>query len=164
MRFNGKGALRVEPDYKARTDLFGPRGETLMRSVVIEDQIFSPPGLPEGLIPPVALGWAAMGVLRAPVGATLERTEVKGDTIRIAYVRENEHWRYRIIRGRMQYAEWTGQGASKRSIELRGSMPHNLPKETIYRDWAAFRELITTVEEVNESASFPPDTWNIFGS
>ncbi len=161
MRFSGRGALRVEPPYKARTDLFGPRGETLMRSVVIADTLQVPPGVPEGLLPPVSLGWATMGVLRPEPGARLELTAVNGDTLTIGYVRDNEHWRYRLIGGRMRYAEWQGPGASKRSIELRGSSSNGLPAEAVYRDWAAFRELTTTVEEVNESASFPPETWDI---
>lgn len=164
MRFNGRGALRAEPPYRARTDLFGPRGETLMRSVVIGDEMFMPPGLPEGLMPPVSLGWATMGVLRPPVGAKLELTRSNGDTLTIGYGKDNEHWRYRVVSGRIQYAEWVGAGSSKRSIELKGTSSHGLPKEAVYRDWAAFRELVTTVEEVNESAPFPPDTWDINGS
>lgn len=162
MRFNGKGALRVEPPYRARTDLFGPRGETLMRSVVIGDSLYVPPGVPEGLVPPASLGWAAMGVLRPEPGAKLEMTARSGDTLTIGYGRGAEHWRYRLVNGRMQYAEWVGSGQSKRSIELRGTSSHNLPAEAVYRDWAAFRELTTTVEEVHESASFPPDTWDIY--
>ena len=164
MHFSGKGAARVEGPYHARTDLFGPRGETLMRSVVVGDQLSVPPGLPEGLVPPVSLGWAAMGALRAPEGATLERTQANGDTLLVAYVKGNEHWRYRFVHGRMQYAEWVGQGSSKRSIELKGETSHGLPKETTYRDWAAFRELVTTVDEVHESAPFPSSTWDINGS
>jgi hypothetical protein len=161
MHFSGRGALRVQAPYKARTDLFGPRGETLMRSVVIGDQIFVPPGLPEGLMPPVSLGWAEMGTLRKPEGAQLELTRSNGDTLTIGYVRGDEHWRFRLVGGRMRYAEWTGPGQGKRTVELTGTSSHGLPAQAIYRDWAAFRELITKVEEVHESAAFPPDTWDI---
>lgn len=161
MRFAGKGALRAEPPYRARTDLFGPRGETLMRSVVIGDQLSVPPGLPDGLMPPVSLGWATLGVLRPEPNAQLEMTAQNGDTLTIGYVRGQEHWRYRLVRGVMRYAEWQGPGASKRSIELRGASKFGLPAEAVYRDWAAFRELTTTVEEVNESGSFPSETWDI---
>lgn len=161
MRFNGRGSLRAEPPYKGRTDLFGPRGETLLRSVVIEDQLFIPPGLPEGLLPPVDLGWATMGVLRAPAGSQLELTRVNGDTLTIGYVRGQEHWRFRLLNGRLRYAEWQGPGASKRSVELTGDATHNLPANVVYRDWAAFRELTIKTEEVHESDPFPPDTWSL---
>lgn len=123
--------------------------------------MYVPPGLPEGLVPPVSLGWAAMGVLRPEPGAVLELTASTGDTLTLGYVRGQEHWRYRIVAGRMRYAEWVGAGSSKRSIELRGTSSRGLPAEAVYRDWAAFRELTTTVEEVNESAPFSPDTWDI---
>jgi hypothetical protein len=161
MRFNGRGALRVEPPYRGRTDLFGPRGETLLRSVVIGDEVQLPAGVPEGLIPPVALGWAQMGVVRAPAGAQLELTRMSGDTLTIGYVLDKEHWRFRLVGGQLRYAEWEGPGAGRKSVELRGQSSHGLPKESVYKDWAAFRELTTTVEEINESASFPPDTWDI---
>jgi hypothetical protein len=161
MHFNGKGAVRVESPYRARTDLFGPRGETLMRSVVIGDELSVPPNVPEGLLPPVSLGWATMGVLRPQPGSQLELTAQRGDTLTVGYAHGQEHWRYRFVGGRIRYAEWTGPNASKRSIELRGTSRFGLPAEAVYRDWAAFRELVTTVEEVNESASFPPDTWDI---
>jgi hypothetical protein len=38
-----------------------------------------------------------------------------------------------------------------------------MPAESVYRDWAAFRELNTTLEQVNESSAFPPDTWTLDG-
>ncbi|MGQ0561654.1 MAG: hypothetical protein ACT443_07255 [Gemmatimonadota bacterium] len=165
MRFSGRGALRVEPPYKARTDLFGPRDETLMRSVVIGDQLETlPPNLPEGLLPPVSLSWATIGVLRPPAGAALELTRVNGDTLTIGYARGEEHWRFRLVNGRVRYAEWNGPGASRRTVEARGNAAFGLPAEVVYRDWAAFRELKTTLEEVNEASSFPPDTWVITGS
>lgn len=163
MRFSGRGAARVEPPYKARTDLFGPRGETLLRSVVIGDQISIPPGLPQDLLPPVALGWATMGILRAPAGSTLELTRTNGDTLTIGYGRAQEHWRFRFIGGRMRYAEWQGPAASKRTVELKGETKFGLPAQANYRDWAAFRELTITVEEVNESPAFPLDTWIVEG-
>ena len=162
MKFSGKGALRVQAPYHARTDLFGPRGETLMRSVVIGDSLYVPPGVPEGLLPPASLGWATIGALRPEPGAQLENTTQSGDTLTLAYVRGQEHWHYRVVAGHVRYAEWIGPGSGKKTIELHGSSPHDLPAQVVYRDWAAFRELTTTVEQVNESAPFTPDTWDIF--
>lgn len=162
MKFSGRGSLRVQPPYMARTDLFGPRGETLVRSVVIADEMQIPPGVPEGVLPPVSLMWTTIGVLRPAPGATLELTRASGDTLLIGYGLGEEHWRYRMVGQRVRYAEWTGPRASKRTVELRGNADMRLPAEAVYRDWAAFRELKLTLEEVHESTAFPPDTWDIY--
>ena len=111
------------------------------------------------MVPPVALLWSALGVLRAPVGATLELTHQSGDTLTVGYVRENERWRFRSVAGRLQYAEWNGPNAGRRTVELRGDGGHRLPAVAVYRDWQAFRELTLTLEQVNEAAPFSPDTW-----
>ena len=164
MRFSGQGALRFAAPYHARTDLFGPRGETLMRTVLIGDQLeMRPPNMPQGLLPPVALSWATVGVLRPPAGATLELTRMNGDTLTIGYVQGAERWRFKLVNWRVRYAEWNGPGASRRTIESRGNAEFGLATEAIYRDWAAFRELKTTLVKVNESSPFPPDTWLIDG-
>ena len=164
MRFSGKGSLRAESPYRARTDLFGPRGETLMRSVVIGDQLQTlPPNMPQGLLPPVALTWAALGVLYKPEGAVLELTRQNGDTLTIGYAAGEERWRFKLVDWRVRYAEWNGPGQSRRTIEAKGTANFGLPAESIYRDWAAFRELNTTLEQVNESSAFPPATWSLDG-
>jgi hypothetical protein len=161
MRFSGQGALRVEPPYRARTDLFGPRGETVLRSVVIGDDMYIPPGVPKDLLPPVSLMWGTIGVLRPAPGAELELTHQTGDTLTIGYGKGEEHWRYRLVDGYVRYVEWNGPGAGRRTIEVRGSAAFHLGSEAVYRDWAAFRELKLNLEQVNESSSFPPDTWDI---
>lgn len=163
MRFSGQGALRVEPPYKARSDLFGPRGETLMRSVLLGDSLLVPPGFPVSIVPPTALSWATIGVLRQPPGSTLERTSSTNDTLAIGYVRGQERWLFKLVNWRVRYAEWTGPGSGRQTVELRGNAAHGLPTEAIYRDWAAFRELKTTLEQVNESSAFPPETWTLDG-
>jgi hypothetical protein len=161
-RFSGRGATRVEPPYKARLDLFGPRGETYLAAAAIGDELRLPPSLPAGLrsvVPPIALLWTAMGVLRAPEGSTLQQTEQRGDTLVLRYARTDERWSFRTVRGKLQYAEWNGPDSGRRTVELRGAAAHNLPAVAVYRDWAAFRELTLTLEQVNEAASFPADTW-----
>lgn len=163
MRFSGKGALRLEPPNKARTDLFGPRGETLLRSVVIGDQMQIPAGVPQNLLPPVSLMWGTVGVLRQPPGSVLELTRSNGDTLTVGYGRGEEHWRYKLVAGRVRLAEWNGPGAGRRTLDLKGSADFGLASEVVYRDWAAFRELKLTLEQVNESSPFPPDTWIIDG-
>src|SRR5687767_7371380 len=101
-RFSGRGSTRIEPPYKARLDLFGPRGETYLSAAAVGDELRLPPSLPPGLaaiIPPIALLWSGLGVLRAPEGASLEATQQSGDTLIIGYVRGQEHWRFRSVRG-----------------------------------------------------------------
>lgn len=161
-RFSGRGSTRVEPPYKARLDLFGPRGETYLSAAAVGDELRLPPNLPPALaaiMPPTPLMWSALGVLRAPEGASLELTHQSGDTLIVGYGRGDEHWRFRSIRGRLQYVEWNGPNAGRRSVELRGEGSHRLPSVAVYRDWQAFRELTMTLEQANEAASFPPDTW-----
>jgi hypothetical protein len=161
-RFAGRGATRIEPPYKARLDLFGPRGETYLAAAAVADELRLPPNLPSGLasiIPPTALLWGGLGVLRPPQGAALELTHQSGDTLIVGYGRGEEHWRFRSIRGRLQYAEWNGPNAGRRTIELRGVGAHGLPAVAVYRDLQAFRELTLTLEQVNEAQPFPPETW-----
>ncbi|MGQ0814729.1 MAG: hypothetical protein ACT4O1_09730 [Gemmatimonadota bacterium] len=131
-----------------------------MRSVVIGDSMaMRPPGLPPGLLPPVSLSWATLGVLRQPPGSVLELTRLNGDTLTVGYVRAQERWRFRLVNWRVRHAEWNGPGASRRTVEARGQGDFGLAAEATYRDWAAFRELKTTLEQVNESSAFPFDTW-----
>jgi hypothetical protein len=161
MRFNGRGALRIDKPYHARTDLFGPRGETVLRSVVIGDEMYIPPGVPQDLLPPVSLMWGTIGVLRPAPGAELELTRQTGDTLTLGYGRGDEHWRYRLVGGRVRFVEWNGPGAGRRTIEVKGNAAYQLGSEATYRDWAQFRELKLTLEQANESSPFPPDTWDI---
>jgi hypothetical protein len=162
-RFSGQGATRVEPPYKARLDLFGPRGETYLAAAAVGDELRLPPNLNPALrnvIPPIALLWSALGVLRVPEGSTLELTQQHGDTTIIGYGRGAERWRFRAVQNRLQYVEWNGPNAGRRTVELRGAASHRLPAVAVYRDWAAFRELTLTLEQANEVASFPADTWS----
>jgi hypothetical protein len=161
-RFSGQGATRVEPPYNARLDLFGPRGETYLSAAAVGDELRLPAALPSGLraiVPPIALLWTALGVLRAPEGAALQYTQQRGDTLLVGYAREQERWSFRAVGGKLQYAEWNGPDSGRKTVELRGSGSHNLPAVAVYRDWPAFRELTLTLDRVNEVASFPADTW-----
>ena len=59
--------------------------------------------------------------------------------------------------------EWSDGNRVNMVFEARGNGALGFPTEAVYRDWAAFRELKTTLESVNESNPFPPDTWLIDG-
>jgi hypothetical protein len=120
-----------------------------------------PPGVPQDLLPPVSLMWGTIGVLRPAPGAELELTRQTGDTLVIGYGRGEEHWRYKLVAGRVRHVEWNGPGSGRRTVEMRGAAAYRLASEAVYRDWAAFRELKLTLEQVNESSSFPPETWDI---
>jgi hypothetical protein len=161
-RFSGRGATRVEPPYKARLDLFGPRGETYLAAAAVGDTLRLPPNAPSQLrsiVPPIALLWSALGVLRAPEGAALTSTTQRGDTLLLVYTRNDERWSFRAVAGRLQYAEWNGPNSGRRTVQLTGTATFNLPAVAVYRDWAAFRELTLTLEQANEAASFPADIW-----
>ena len=161
-RFSGRGSTRVEPPYKARLDLFGPRGETYLAAAAVGDSLRLPPNLApavRSIVPPIALLWSALGVLRAPEGARLAATAQRGDTVIVGYTRAEERWSFRAVAGRLQYAEWNGPNSGRRTVELRGAGAFNLPAVAVYRDWAAFRELTLTLDQANEAPSFSADIW-----
>ena len=160
-RFSGRGSLRMAPHYMARQDLFGPRGETLLASAVVGDEVRFPPNVADfvrEMMPPVALSWAVAGVLRPPAAATLELTSQSGDTVTLGYARGDEHWRFRAVQNQLEYAEWTGANG-RHTVTLTGPRNSGLPQVAVYRDLRAFRELTLTLEKVNEAAPFPADIW-----
>lgn len=162
-RFSGRGSTRVQQPHYARLDLFGPRGETYLSAAAVGDELILPPNLPSGMrsvVPPIALLWSALGVVRQPEGSVLAATALQGDTATLSYRRGDESWRFRIVGNRLQYVEWNGPNAGRRTVELRGEGAHNLPAVAVYRDWAAFRELTLTLEQANEVDFFPPQTWD----
>jgi hypothetical protein len=160
-RFSGRGATRLAPPLRARLDLFGPRGESYLSAALVDMELRLPAGAQDAPLPPPALFWAALGVFRAPVGAQLVGTQRDGGTTRLEYARGPERWRFRLEEGALRSAEWIGPDDGRRTIELTGGADHGLPRQAVYRDWRAFRELSLTLDEVNETEGFPADIWSI---
>jgi hypothetical protein len=161
-RFSGRGVLRLDAGYRARVDLFGPRGETLAAAIVEDGRMRVVPAGAEALLPPPALLWTALGVFRRPVDAPLTGTSVTPDGVMMEYAQDRTLWRFRFRDDRLHAAEWT-DGSGRRTVELSGHAGLGVPQQASYRDWTEFRELTLRVTEVEERAAFEPDVWILPG-
>lgn len=157
-RFTGSGVARIEPPYRARLDLFGPRGDGYLSAAAIGDQIRLPPGTPAVPLPPPALMWAVLGVVSPPSDAVLVGTRVEDDRTELYYDVEGSRLRYSLVAGRLRSAQWQG-GGRQMALELSGSAQHGLPRSALYRDASGGTEMKLDLEQVDHVESFPPDTW-----
>jgi len=161
-RFNGQGVARVEPPYRARLDLFGPRGEGYVSAAAVGAELRIPPAAQSqaAMLPPPALLWTALGVLNPPGDARLTGASRQGDETRLEFARGGERWRFTLVGGRLRRAELDGAGPGRQTVELSGEGALGLPRSAVYRDYAEFRELTLTLDRANEAESFPPETWS----
>ena len=161
-RFSGRGVLRIDSAYRARVDLFGPRGETLAAAIVEDGTMRVAPQAAEAMLPPAPMLWASLGVFRRPADAPLTGTRTSGNGISLDYSRGGTQWRFRFEEDRLRAAEWT-DGAGRRTVELTGTAALDFPGQAVFRDWTEFRELTLRVTEVEERAAFEPDVWILPG-
>lgn len=162
-RFTGKGVARTEPAYRGRLDLFGPRGEGYLQAVLIGDSLRLPSGVAAAPLPPPALLWSTLGVVRPPRGVELVHATAGDDRTELVYSAGDERWRYVLSGGRLQLAEHDRPKLGRETVELEYKEGLAVPARSVYRDWAAFRELVLTVDEVNDVDTFPPETWTLGG-
>lgn len=158
-RFTGDGVARVEPPYRARLDLFGPRGEGYLSAALVDFELRLPPGATAELLPPPPLLWSVLGVFRAPPNAEL--VDASGDSVRseLQYRAGEETWRFLLQNGRLQRVEWQGPGQGRQTVELQQYDARGLPKRAVYRDLREFRELSLELTQAYEVDSFPPEIW-----
>jgi hypothetical protein len=162
VRFNGQGVLRLDLGYRARVDLFGPRGETLSAAIIEGDEMRVVPAGSEALLPPQAMLWSTLGVFRAPGDAPLTATTRTEGGLVLDYAREGVRWRFRFEDELLRGTEWTARDG-RRTVELTGSAEHGVPAQAVFRDWTEFRELTLRVTNVEESPVFGADVWNLPG-
>ncbi|HEX7117646.1 MAG TPA: hypothetical protein VF212_02605 [Longimicrobiales bacterium] len=158
-RFTGRGAARVEAPYRARLDLFGPRGEGYLSAAIVEGELRLPPNVDPRAVPPAPLLWSVLGVVRPPEGAALVGASREGGTARLDYERDGGRWTFLVEGGRLRRAEWNSPDGGRYTVELEGQGAHGLPQRAVYRDWAAFTELTLELDEVERVESFPPEIW-----
>ncbi len=160
-RFSGRGAARIEPPYRARLDLFGPRDEGYLSAAVVGEELRLPPAAQEqaAIVPPPALLWTALGVLNPPADARLTAVRRTGDDAQLEYTRGTDRWRFTLAGGRLAHVQFDHAGAGRLTVDLKGAGPLDLPKQAVYRDYAAFRTLTLTLDRADEAESFPPDVW-----
>lgn len=159
-RYSGRGAARVQPPYRARLDLFGPRGERYLSAALVDGDLRVPTGVARDLVPPAPLLWSVLGVFTPPSGATLAASDEREGRIRLEYRgAAGDRWRFEIVEGRLRTAEWTSANGARHSVELSGDAPAGLPRVAVYRDWAGFNELTMTLDDVEHVEPFPPEIW-----
>ena len=157
-RFTGSGAARIEPPYRARLDLFGPRGEGYLSAALVDSDVRLPPGTGTVPLPPPALMWAVLGVVAPPPGAVLAGTLVEEERAELHYSVGESRLRYVLEGGRLSEVRWEGDGR-RMDVGLSGSAPGGLPREAVYRDWSGYTELRMNVEQVDEVEPYPPEIW-----
>ena len=157
-RFDGDGVARIEPSYRARLDLFGPRGDGYLSAALVDGDIRLP-SEPEVPLPPPAMVWAVLGVVRPPMDATLLGTRAEGTRLELHYDVEGSRLRYLLIAERLVSVEWRGRGRHM-IIELTNEGDGSLPLAAAYRDWSRNTELHIELEDVEEVESYPPDIWD----
>jgi hypothetical protein len=161
-RFSGRGTLRIDPGYRARLDMFGPRGDALASAIISDQQMRAYPAMAAGMLPPAAFLWAALGVFRQPDDADLVKATVTGGRTALEYARADTRWEFRVEDGILRSTEWTSTG-SRRTVELTGTSKLGMPASASFRDWTEFRELTLKVTDVEEKAAFEPDVWILPG-
>ncbi|HSM36095.1 MAG TPA: hypothetical protein VK837_06830 [Longimicrobiales bacterium] len=159
-RFSGEGAVRVAAPEHARLDLFGPRGEFFLAAALVGDDLRLPPGVEDVPLPPPALFWAVLGVLRRPAGATLAATGRDGSAVELDYARGEERWSYRVEAGAVREAEWTDDLGGRMTVEVRAADAEGRPTSVRYRDWPAFVELVIDVTGTEAVEGHPDETWD----
>lgn len=157
-RFSGKGVVRLAPPYRARLDLFGPRGEAYVVAVLDGQELRLAPAGATELLPPAAFLWASLGVFRRPEQPlTAARRTSSG--VELAFAGGSDSWRFNLGAEGLRQAEWQGPDGGRRTVELSGHAAATLPQRGAYRDWVAFRELTLTVTGVENVDAFSEDIW-----
>lgn len=156
VRFTGQGAARIGPEYHARLDLFGPRGEHYLSAAIVGSDL-SVPENGRGVLPPPAMVWSVLGVVRPPDEATLQGTRRTDDGTELHYAVGESRLRYGLEDGRLRSVEWRGDGR-RMVVELNGEVD-GLPASAEYRDWANNTELHIELETVEDVEPYPSEIW-----
>jgi len=159
-RFSGQGVARIE-GFRARVDLFGPRGEAYATAVLDDFDLALPPGVTDVPLPPPPLFWSVLGVFRRPPATELVHASRDGDGADLEYVQGNDTWRFHLESDVLRRAEWTGEQAGRRSVELGAPGAGGIPGTVTYRDWPAFLELRLSPTEVLHVDGFSPEIWTL---
>lgn len=157
-RFTGSGAARMEPPYRARLDLFGPRGDGYLSAALVGTDLRLPRSAPGVALPPPAMMWAVLGVVAPPADAVLVGTRVNPDRTELYYDVDESRLRYTLMGGRLTAARWDGRGR-RMAVALTGSVEPGLPASAFFRDASAGTELKLNLEQVDEVEPHPPEIW-----
>lgn len=161
-RLNGRGAVRYVAPERVRVDLFGPRGETYLAAAVVGEEVRLPPAAAEVALPPPAMLWAALGVLRPPADAVLESANADSTTATL---------RYRLPGGDLLDVRIADPATAPRIERVDRSGNRGVVETVLidegeagrrrarYRNNPEFRELIIEMESLREVEGFEADVW-----
>ena len=164
LRLSGRGVARVEPPYRARLDLFLSNGEGVVAAALLDDQLRLPPGAPEGLIPPPDLLWGVLGVFNPGGSAALLGADApEPGRVRLRYgYPDGTRLHYTVSGTTIHGVELQVDGRTTREVSMQPAEgTERYPRQAVYRDLAAFRELTITRESVEHVEAYPPDIWII---
>jgi hypothetical protein len=161
MRVNGRGVARLEPPFRARLDLFAANGERLGAAALVNDDLVVPAGMAVAM-PPSPMLWGALGVFRpgpGVYGASAERPSSNRASIRYLSSEGGTmtlHFRDR----RIERMERSGDEGTREEVRVTfGGAGERFPRESVYRDLGAVRELRIRVDSVEPVESFPEHIW-----
>lgn len=162
-RFTGRGVARYDAPRRVRLDLFGPRGETYLAAALVDGEMRAPAALLERFrLPSPGLLWGAVGVIAPPADAALLDAATRGDDTTLRYRLGADVLEYRVSGGRLQSVRRLAGGGVAESIDLTYNDQRQARAQ--YRDWAAFRTLILTIESSTDVEQFPEATWRPAGT
>ncbi len=162
-RVGGRGVVRFLAPERLRLDLFGPRGETYLAAALVEDRFRVPPSAAEGVrLPSPALLWAALGVFRAPPGASLSSATAGEDAAALLYGHGADRFEFRAeetVEGlRLSRVERIGPSGVLETVRLEYG-PGSQLRRTRYRDWSAYRDLVFELESIEDVEPFSDAIW-----
>jgi hypothetical protein len=163
-RVRGRGVVRFVAPERQRLDLFGPRGETYLAAALVGEEFRIPAAAAQAVdLPSPSLLWAALGVIRPPVGAPLETATLADSTATLRYALDGgELLEYRATRSgdrtRLESVERRGSRGVLETLRLEYSASGDLSRAR-YRDLSAYRDLVFETESVRDVESFPETIW-----
>jgi len=162
VRVGGRGVARIEPPDRARLDLFLDNGEGVAAAILIGDDLTLPVSLPGDILPPPALLWGTVGMVRLGAGVSVLDGQELADGGRMIRTRlpTGEGVIYRVLDERLQEVSQTEGGTVVKRLAATYDDGDRIPAEAVYRDLAAFRELTLTRERVEYVDGFPSDIWH----
>jgi hypothetical protein len=160
-RGSGEGLTRVEPPYRARLDLFLGDGTTVGRATLLDGDLRDARGLPDGVVPPPDLLWAALGVFRPGRESVFGGARRREDgVVELRYqVANGQELRYTVDGERILEAELLEGGRTVHEVTLTPGDTGVYPREATYKNLAAYRELKLTTRSIENVSSFPTDIW-----
>lgn len=161
--FGGEGALRVDPQGRARVDLLGAASATVQVAVMIGDSLTVRSEGQDLVWPSAALLWAMAGVFRPP-GATPSTALRRGDATILDYrTADGDGLRFEFgPAGRLRRVGYERRDHTEQHLTLKWSERWaGVPARAEFRDLREFRAIRLEVTQSREHEPFHPDLFRL---